>query len=193
MSQPNPGTNRETETRRDGHQITPWGWGGSENPGVQVSCAPPPLWNGGGCPEWLAGLVQTWGQTLFACTVFAQGGGRWPSGHMSVIECEWPDRGTGAGGGMGDDSVICPASLPPEIPRNWVKVYHVLGLGHFGSEVGHVLPQGNPYSELRILSCWHSCLALAPAHSKVEGGPGPWKRLWGQARPDLTVCVCLIL
>lgn len=44
----------------------------------------------------------------------------------------------------GGDSIICLASLPSESLRNWIKAYHVLGLGHFQSEVGHVLPQGNP-------------------------------------------------
>lgn len=44
----------------------------------------------------------------------------------------------------GGDYIICLASLSSESLRNWIKAYHVLRLGHFQSEVGHVLPQGNP-------------------------------------------------
>lgn len=74
---------------------------------------------------------------------------------------------------MGDDSVICPVSLPPEIPRNWVKVYHVLGLGHFGSEVGHVLPQGKthpPGAENPELLA----LLLIPSTCPLKGGGWSW-------------------
>lgn len=75
--------------------------------------------------------------------------------------------------GWGGDPIICLASLPSEILRNWVKVYHVLGLGHLGSEIGTRCPgQSCTLPDVRIQGLWHVCLSLALTHSEVEDGSG---------------------
>lgn len=67
--------------------------------------------------------------------LFAQGGGPvaiWPHvGHPSV-------NGQAEAQGWGWEE------LPPEILRNWVKVYHILGRSHHGAEAGHTPPQDSP-------------------------------------------------
>lgn len=67
--------------------------------------------------------------------LFAQGGG--PMALWSHVG-HWSANGQPEAqewGWDGGDSMVCSASLPPEIPRNWLKVNHALGLHHLGLEI----------------------------------------------------------
>lgn len=92
--------------------------------------------------DWLA-LSRPEAKHCLHALLFAQGGKQWSSGHVRHWSVNGQTEAQEWEVGWGD-SIICLASLTSESLRNWIKAYHVLGLGHFQSEVGYVLPQGKP-------------------------------------------------
>lgn len=146
------------------------GWGENQ---VSVSlCAPPPLQMGVRVlSDWLA-LPRPEAKHCLHALLFAQGGKQWSSGHVDHWSVNGQTEAQEWEVGWGD-SIICLASLPSESLRNWIKAYHVLGLGHFQSEVGYVLPKGNPLppgaGNPELLAC-----LLVPSTGPLRGGGRFW-------------------
>lgn len=142
--------------------------------------------------DWLA-LSRPEAKHCLHALLFAQGGKQWSSGHVRHWSVNGQTEAQEWEVGWGD-SIICLASLTSESLRNWIKAYHVLGLGHFQSEVGYVLPQGKPLPP-RARNPELQARLLVPSTGPLRGGG----RFWtleepvrsGQARPDLTVWVCV--